>query len=358
MTEQKAKEMRELARHVKPLHGFLVRRGVSEFDAWDILQEALIKVFNRRDTLPECLEQRKAILFGEVNAQMKAHFSERRRMLERIARAQELIAFMGLTEQRDMSRVLEARQLLELILPELSPDEYQVFTDKVLDDLTIREVAERRGRKAHATKTHWFRALATLKEKLESIEHRGARGFIVFAIIAGILGVAKNASAMVERLRRFFRALRQVQLHNLTGFATAAVVMFSPPNSGASADDVTHSPRHTSSAGLSGAVMEPKAEPGSSVPEKTATAAKPNVSHAPAQSFPLASPRRSVSNKPAAKARSSEYLIAMAIAALRDGNSERTLVLLDQYQAANASAASSAVVKTLRADAQAAIAAR
>jgi len=356
VTEQKAKEMDELARHVKPLLGFLVMQGVSEVDAWDILQNAFIKVLNRQSTLPESLEQRRAILFGEVNVQMQAHFTEQTRLLTRLERAHEYAVFMGMTQQRDMSGVLEAREQLEFILPQMSPEQYQVFTEKVLDDLTIREVAERLGMKANTTKTYWLRPLETLKEKLEKIENPRGRGFITMLGISSLLALARNASAMVERLRRLFRAIRHAQVHGLVGMAAAVMVMLSPPNSGASADDASSSSRSATSTNASDAVVQPITVPGSNAPGKSGTAAKPSVPNTRAQS--PAAPRQSVTKKPAVKTGPPDYLIAMAMTALRNGQPERTLALLDQYSAADAKAANSGMVKTLRADAQAAIAVR
>ncbi|HRI70330.1 MAG TPA: sigma-70 family RNA polymerase sigma factor [Polyangium sp.] len=355
MTEHKAKEMRELARHVKPLHGFLVKNGVSAANAWDILQNAFINVFNRRDPLPESLEERKAILFGEVKVQMMAHFTEQRRTLERAARARELAVFMGLTEQRDMSRVLEARQLLELILLEVSPDQYEVFTDKVLDQLTLREVAQHLGMKPSTTKTHWSRALATLRAKLEDIEHRGGRKFIIFIIIAGVLGLAKNASAMFERLKRFFRPIRQAHVHNLAGMATAGIMMLSPPNSNASVNDDSSSTQHETPANALGEIRPLEIAPDSELSAKNAPAAVPSVAKAPSRVVPLSTPRRSAPKKTVKKSVPPDYLLSAAIAALRAGQPERTLVLLDQYAATDTKAANSGVVKTLRAEAQAAM---
>lgn len=351
MTEQKAKEMDELARHVQSLHRFLAKNGVSRADACDILQNAFINVFNRREKLPESLEQRKAILFGEVNAQMMAHFTEQRRAVERAARAGELVVFLEQTRARDMSRVIEARQLLELLFSEISPEQYQVFTDKVLDELTIREVAERLDMNVHTTKTHWFRALETLKAKLESIEHGGGRGLIVLLLIAAILGLAKNASAMVERLRRFFRAIRQAHVLKLAGMTTAGMIILLPPNSGASVHDASSLSYGTTSNAFDGPTL-PKIEHNAEKAGKGVAAAMPSVADV--------TPSRPRAPKQSTKKRSAppDYLITAAMTALRDGEPQRALVLLDQYAAANAEAGNSGMVKTLRAQAQAAMSTR
>jgi len=332
-----------------------MKRGVSDVDAWDILQNAFIKVFNRRETLPESVEQRKAILFGEVNVQMKAHFSEQIRSLDRAARARELIVFLGLTEQRDMARVLEARQLLELVLAEISADQYQIFTDKVLDDLTIREVAEQLNMNAHTAKTHWFRALASLKLKLENIEHRKGRGFIVLLAIAGILGLAKNARAMVELLKRFFRTIRQMHLHQLAGMATAGMIMLSPPNSGASVNDASSSLHNEAPANASIELAPLKMASDSEAGGKKAAA---SIADSPSPAAPLPQSKPRAPKKSTKQSAPPDYLISAAIATLRDGQPERALVLLDQYAATSEKAAKAGMVKTLRAEAQAAIVAR
>ena len=356
MTEQKAKEMEDLARQVKPLHGFLVKSGVSAVDAWDILQDSFIKVFHRRNTLPECPEQRKAILFGEVNVQMKAHFTEQTRLLDRAARARELVVFMGLTEQRDVSGVLEARQQLESILSQISPEQCQVFTDKVLDDFTIREVAENLGMNANTTKSYWLRALEVLREKLDNLEHRGARGLVVF-IIAGVLGLARNASAMVERIRRFFRTIRMARVHHAVGVTSAAMFVLSPPDSsGISVDDASHVNRPQMSVSASGEIPQSQIVPGSTLTEKEAPRAIPSVSDASSRSVPSAIPRKTMPKKSVVRSGPPDYLITAAITALRDGKPERALELLDQYAAMDAKCANSGMVKTLRADAREAMA--
>lgn len=357
MTEQKAKEMDELARHAQSLHKFLVKNGVSRPDACDILQNAFIKVFNRRETLPESLKERKAILFCEVNAHMMAYFTEQRRAVERAARAGELVVYLEQTRARDMSRVIEARQLLEMLFSEISPEQYQVFTDKVLDELTIREVAERLDMNVHTTKTHWFRALETLKSKLETIEHSGGRGLIMFLIIAGILGLAKNASAMVERLRRFFRAIRQANVLKLAGMATAGAIILSPPNSGASEHDAS-SLSHRMAMDALGAPTPLKIEPNAKMAGKDIVAAMPSVLDVPSRAVPSVPSRPRVSKQSTKRSVPPDYLITAAMTALRDGEPQRALVLLDQYVAADAAAGNSGMVKTLRAQTQAAIAAR
>lgn len=358
VTGQMAKEMEELARHVKPLHSFLVKQGVSDGDAWDILQDSFIKVLNRQGPLPECLEKRRAILFGEVSMQMKAYFTERGRLLHRAARAQEFVVVMGLTEQRDMADVLEARQLLEMLLSEISPEQCQVFTDKVLDQLTIREISERLRINEHTTRTHWFRALEALKEKLDTIDRRGGRGLMVFVIVAGLLGLARNAWAMVEMLKRLFRSIRFLRGNILAGVATASLVLLSPPNSGASGRDASSSSRNQASASASEGIPKPTPGMATSVPEKLEIAALPSIANTLATSVPGSNSRRGESEKQAKRVPPPDYLLVMAMVALRHGHPEKALARLDQYVAADAKAANTGVVKTLRAEAQMAMSAR
>lgn len=356
VTEQMAKEMEELARHVKPLHSFLVRRGVSDGDAWDILQDSFIKVFNRRESLPEGLEKRKAILFGEVNMHMKAYFTERGRSLHRAARAQEFVVVMGLTEQRDMSEVLEARQLLEMVLSEISPEQGQVFTDKVLDQLTIREISEQLRINPHTTRTHWFRALEVLREKLENIDRRGGRGLMVLVIGAGLLGLASNARAMVEMLKRFFRSIRLLRGNILAAVGTASLVLLSPPNSGASSHDAGSSSQNQTMAIAAESVSKPTSATASNVPAKNEMVASTAIVNMPATLIPRANAHRSESQKQATTVPPPDYLLAMAMVSLRNGHPKKALAQLDQYVAANAKAANTGVVKTLRAQAWAAMA--
>ncbi|MBK9263126.1 MAG: hypothetical protein IPM54_25395 [Polyangiaceae bacterium] len=356
MSEQKAKEMEELARQVKPLHAYLVSRGVPAMDAWDVVQEAFITIFKRQDTLPECAEQRNAILFSAVNFGMRAYFTEQSRACDRAARAHEYAVFMGMTQERDISGVLEAREQLEIVLPQIPAEQCQVFTDRVLDGLTVPEVAARLGMKANTTKGYWRRALETLQEKLESLEHRGVRGVLVFFAISSVLALAKNASAMVGGLRKFFRPTGHAQLRIVAGLAMAAAVILVPPNSRASADeDFANAPLSATAAGTA-TRLEASSVVGA--PEKNASKEAPNVTQLPSPPVPSVVPRQTAPKKFTMNAGPPDYLISMTMSALRYGNPQRALELLDRYVATNGKAANARSVQTLRAQAQQAIAAR
>ncbi|MBK9263110.1 MAG: hypothetical protein IPM54_25315 [Polyangiaceae bacterium] len=344
--------MEELARQVKPLHAYLVSRGVPAMDAWDVVQEAFIAVFKRRDTLPECAEQRNAIFFSAVNFGMRAYFTEQSRAFDRAARAHEYAVFLGMTQERDISGVLEAREQLEIVLPQIPSEQCQVFTDRVLDGLTVPEVAARLGMKANTTKGYWRRALETLQEKLESLEHRGVRGVLVFFAISSVLALAKNASAMIGGLRKFLRPTGHAQLRMVAGLAMAAAVMLVPPNSRASADEerilrLWRAPYRGR-----------KQHPSRLRPRRTRPKEAPRVTKLPSPPVPLVVPRQTAPKKFTMNAGPPDYLISMTMSALRYGKPERALELLDRYVATNGKAANARSVQTLRAQAQQAIAAR
>lgn len=114
MTEQKAKEMEELARHVKQLFAFVRAHRIPAPDAWDIVQEAFVDLRIREEPLPECPEQRLALLFIIVKGRMAAYFTEQTRTIERADWAREHAVHEGKTYQQDTAAMIEARYTIPM----------------------------------------------------------------------------------------------------------------------------------------------------------------------------------------------------------------------------------------------------
>lgn len=131
--------------------------------------------------------------------------------------------------------------------------------------------------------------------------------------------------------------------------------MLSPPNSGASVNNVSNASRQETSANAAVEMRPLKIATDSAASVKKAATCvvdSPSIAASLPQSKPRA-PKKSMK-----QSAPPDYLISAAIAALRDGQPERALVLLDEYAATSEKAANAGMVMTLRAEAQAAIVAR
>lgn len=355
VTEQKAKEMEELARYVKQLFAFVRGRQIPKADAWDIVQETFVDICIREEPLPECPKQRAALLFQIAKGRILAYFSEQHRLLERAEWAREHAVCLGRPYQPDSAATLEAREQLELVCRELSIEQWQVFTDRALDEWTIAEIASRYEMNVNTTKTHWLQALELLREKLQHLEHRRIRGFLVVFGISRILAIAKNASAMGAMVRRFFQIVR-LPLRGFVGGAAIAAVMLSPPNSGASADDFAGSKTATASPVSTTEIVQVE-----TLSRKRGRAGEAIELPKGRSELPKRTVRTVVSSETAPKklpmpAASPDYLIARAMKLLRDGKPEQALAVLAEYPVQDSMTADVEMVKSLRANAAAAIA--
>jgi RNA polymerase sigma factor (sigma-70 family) len=330
VTEQKAKEMEEWARQVKlPLFLYVRSFRIPVADAWDIVQDVFFYLCAREEPLPDEVNSRKALLLKVAQFRVRAHFNERKRHGERADLVREYAIFAGMTYERDLSAVIEAREQLELVLPALSEDQYEVFTTKVLEGLKVCDVAAQLGLKENTARGYLSKALETLRERLEHLEPRGVRSLLILLGISSILALADTASAMASRIKRFFESFFQATLRCAASAATAVFVMVVPPNSGASADHSANSANLPSRAATNSITL----------PEA------PNPSGAPAQRFaefslhifpistsirPQSIPHRDTTTK-AVKVTPPDFLLSQAMSAMRNGNPEKALELLDRY---------------------------
>lgn len=331
VTEQKAKEMEEWAQlAIFPLFAYVRSFRIQKADAWDIVQEVFIHVCAREKPLPDAPSARKGLLFKIAKLRVLAYFTERERHGERADLAHEYAIFAGMTHERDRSEVIEAREQLELVLSALSEDQYEVFTTKVLEGLKVCDVAAQLGMKENTARGYLSKALETLREKVERLEHPGLRSVFILLGISSILALADTASAMVGRVKRFFASFARTSFRCVLSGATAAFVMVVPPKSGASAEHAANAQKNASRAAMN--VITPPEVPSSSrMPNKPATEVVPSVLPVSTSIRPKAIPRRAENRTSPVKTAPPDHLLSKAIMALRNGHPEKALEILNQY---------------------------
>lgn len=355
MSEQKLKEeMEDLARHVKRLHTIALLVGVPAFDAWALINDAFVHTCERKKPLPVESDARKAVFLKIFRFLLRRYFSERNRMYSRAKLAHEYATVIAMTYARDSSEVLEAREVVEMVIRPLTPEQLDVITEKALDELTIREVAERLGIKENTAQSHWQRGctkIALEMEKLDQPKLGKVRSVLVFVTISSIITAARNARAMFGALRRFFRSVLEfasIPRRAVTGMATvASIVLLGPGQSGAHANKPIRAEEH--------AVPTPAQSASAPQSEKPKTALANAV---PSVKPPL--PSRIVAKSCAQKSTdlSLDALVSMAKMALRRGDAQRALALLEQINLANAPQADVAMVNALKSAAKMALAAK
>lgn len=331
VTEQKAKEMEEWARQaIFPLFSYVRSFRIPPADAWDIVQEVFIHVCAREEPLPDVHNGRKALLLKIARLRVLTYFTERERHGERAHLAREYAIFAGMTHERDRSEVFEAREQLELILSALSEDQYEVFTTKVLEGLKVCDVAAQLGMKENTARGYLSKALETLREKLERLEHPGLRSLLILLAISSILALADTASAMVGRVKRFFASFARTSFRGVLSAATAAFVMVVPPKSGASAGHAANAEKTSSRAAMN-AITPPEVPSSSRTPDKPAPEVLPSVLPVATSVRPNAIPRRDEHRTSPVKPAPPDHLLSKAMMALRNGQPEKALEVLDRY---------------------------
>lgn len=352
MDSKKSKEeMEDLSRYVKLLEARARKCGVPSADAEDIAQEALIKAYMREKPLPECSEQRKALLLAIVKFEVLTYYAEKKRAAIRAEQARVGATVIGFGYTRDKSAVIEARQQLELVFSHIPPQLLEVYIEKVLDELTLAEVAEVLGMNVNTAQSYWQRALSRLEAEMEKLEKPGRRrfrGFLVFVGISGVLGAARNASAMANWLIRFFRdvtRLGKLPLRALSGVATsAALVTYSPGLTSASADEIAAADNSAMVANAPNAgdssLPVPAGPVESIVPKVIATEVVPRA-------IRKSKPKRQTEN-----GKSSDGLLSNAKAALQHGDPERAIALLNQIPPLDSKSDDAVLVGNLRAAAE------
>lgn len=353
MSEQKSKEeMEDLARHVKLLHTIALLVGVPAFDAWALINDAFVYTCERKKPLPVASDARKAVLLKMFRFLLRRYFSERTRMHARVLAAHEHATVITSTYARDCSEVLEAREILEIVIRPLTPEQVDVIAEKALDELTIREVAERLGINENTAQSHWQRGctkIALEMEKLDQPRHGKVRNVLVFVGISSILTAARNARAMVDSLKRFFRYVLEfgsVPRRAVSGIATiASIVILGPGQSGASAGKPIRAEEFA-------APTPDRVAPAPALegPATALAVSAPSAKRSPAlRVVAKQSTRRQTDS-------SLDALVSMAKMALRRGDAQRALVLLEQIDLAHVPPADMAMVNALKAAAKKALA--
>ncbi len=336
MSGKKSKEeMEDLVRHLKLLRVRARKRGVQAEDAEDLAHDAFIKACTRENPLPECSEERKAILLTILKYEVLSYFKEDKREFTRAARAHIAATVMGVGYAQDKAAVLEARQQLELIFPHVPQQHLHLYIEKVLDGLTVPEVAELLGMNVNTAQSYWQRAREKLGEELHKLDkprRRRVRGALILVWISGILGAARNANAMVGWLVRFFRSIvsfGRAQVHALTAVAAgAALVMVSPGQTSASADETVAAVRLAAEASASTSTVAPALSiSGATVESAPAEIVVPKAS--PSVHVQRAVPKARPKKQATAAARP-DGLIMQAKAALKQGDPVRAMELLNK----------------------------
>ncbi len=286
--------------------------------------------YTREKPLPDAPSARKGLLFKITKFRVLAYFTECERHGERADLALEYAIFAGMTHERDASEVLEAREQLELILSALSEDQYEVFTTKVLEGLKVCDVAAQLGMKENTARGYLSKALETLRERLERLEHPGLRSLLILLGISSVVALADTASAMVGRVKRFFSSFARTSFRGVLSAATAAFVMVVPPKSGASAEHAANA-EQTSSRAAMNAITPPEVPSSSRTPDKPAAEVVPSVLPVSTPARPKAIPRRDEHQASPVKTAPPDHLLSKAIIALRNGQPEKALEVLDQY---------------------------
>lgn len=358
VTKEKVKsEMEDLARYLKLFYERARALGVPAMDAEDVAHNAFLDVCNRETPLPECPNARKALLLKIVHFQVRTYITERRRMNHRAELAEQYATNIKIPYTRDDGDVIEAKEQLELVFPRISPEHLAVFGAKLVDGLTIREVAAELGINERTAQSRWERARAKLElefERLDKPGRRGPLGLLMFVGISGILGIVTNANAMAEWLKEFFRMfgkLGTIPFRAVPGVATAAAILLSPHHPGTSADEVM-GPHESAMKVPEAGAMAP-IESGEPVVVVQVARVKP------AKALSRVPSRHSEQQRKAtAEVAPPDHLLTMAILALQRGNPEKALVILDGYTARNSVAGDASAVESLRATIRQAIAAK
>lgn len=360
VTERNAKkEMEEVARYLELLRDRARALGVPKRDAEDLAHNAFLDACNREEPLPTCPKKLKALLFAIVKFRVLTYRNEGRRESNRTAAAHEYLSTAGIVFCKDHAEKVAAKELVELAFHRVPPEQLEVFTTKVLDNLKVREVAALLGIKENTARSRLERAIETLRLELERLDNprrRSVRGVLVFIAISSLLGAASNAHAMVAWIRKLLRLLTRdgtAPLRALPSIAAAGAILVSPGHPRAVADELaegrkqsvvvvsepsTPAPPHSTASTLLAEVapVKPEIQSNVSIP-RPAVPAKPHRKLAPLDPPP-------------------DHLLTVAILALQRGNPEQALAILDGYTGRDAGAASA--VDGLRVSARQAIAMR
>ena len=165
--------LRELFReHRVRLIRFLQLRLGSEADAQDAAQDAIFRLFQRRDTLRD--QELRGLLYVTARNIAIDRLRDRRRSPLRFGDETEVRAALMVDEAACPERTLSAREELASIrvfLDELPAKCAQAFTAYKFEELEYRQIAERMGLTESMVRKYVLRALAHCAARLAEREN-------------------------------------------------------------------------------------------------------------------------------------------------------------------------------------------
>lgn len=330
MNQPKKEEYDELIALVQILYERARAKGVREQDAEDVVANAFVDVYARKEPLPSAPAERKKVILTILFYRILTHIKERRGLARQElveGSAMELLA----PEPRDATVAFEERQRIERIWPLLRPEYQRAIEGKALGE-NAEETAERIGASVKSVET-WLRRGREIARfelaVLDTIKRpRGIRSVVVLVGLGSFLAAARVAEAFGGRVRGFFRVSARVlgaPLRVLPSVAAGVIAL------------VLTQQKPSASANEPAAVVAQAEQRGNAEPprpESSACAPAPVVgSSSVTVAAALGTRPQSVGNSSGArkadKAATSDAWLFKAKAALRRGDAQRALELVE-----------------------------
>lgn len=156
--------------HARDLHRYLALRVDAQI-ADDLVSEAFLIAWERRDTFDESRASRKAWLFGIATNLLRQHVRSESRRLRAFARDHGRRAVGDVVEDRTAA-ALDAKSLvadLSEALADLRPEERDVLLMVAWADLSPAEVAEVTGAGVGTVRTRLHRARSKLRGLINAV---------------------------------------------------------------------------------------------------------------------------------------------------------------------------------------------
>lgn len=132
-----------------------------ESESEDIVQDLFVRIYEHR--LYQKINSLRTYLYLSVrNGSIAA---ARRRFLRKDIEPIEALAYMAEDEPMDETAISERRNRLQESLRHLSPKEYTVLTEIILNNKQYRQVATEMGVSVNTVKTHLRRAMQSLRKE-------------------------------------------------------------------------------------------------------------------------------------------------------------------------------------------------
>jgi RNA polymerase sigma-70 factor (ECF subfamily) len=152
-----------VARHAPALARFAASSGAIE-DAEELVQDTFVRAFGSLDTFRGDSTLRTWLFTIERRLILDRRRAERRR-----APDVELQESHAMTAHDPLDAVVasESRQRLRVAIERLSPTQREVFTLRVGEGLSYKEIAEAAGTTEGAARVHYHNAMRAIKEFLD-----------------------------------------------------------------------------------------------------------------------------------------------------------------------------------------------